>query len=288
MSILLLAAGWNDFLRLLPFVIAFLVWVIGRFASQVPQKPPQRGAAPPKPALPQPPKQAGDSLQSEIDQFLRQAQAAREGRAAAKPGEATPAAGKMRDPMFPSKDARLPSSGRPGDSGQQRTARRQPPAKQKPDAGQKEFAPGSGTTPTTIAADVARDLPQAGRGSVAQHVAEMLDSSKFTKRATELSQVQQSTDAEFRAHMQRVFQHDLGNLKKEAAGIFEAAGATANAASAAVMAKANLAAAGAESGTAPVATRKRTSDIALFLAGRKNMRDAIILTEILQRPEHRW
>jgi hypothetical protein len=123
---------------------------------------------------------------------------------------------------------------------------------------------------------------------VAQHVADTLDSSKFAKRATQLSQVEQSTDKEFREHMQRVFQHDLGTLKKAPTGIFEAAGAAASAESAAVSAKATAAAAGAQSGTAPVATHKRTSDIALFLAGRKNIRDAIILSEILQRPEHRW
>jgi hypothetical protein len=143
--------------------------------------------------------------------------------------------------------------------------------------------------PVIVEAARAKSEPQpSARESVAQHVAETLDSSKFMKRATQLSQVQEATDADFRQHMQRVFQLDLGSLKKEPTGIFEAAGAAAKAASAAVAAKATAAAAGAESGTAPVATQQRTSDIALFLAGRKNIRDAIILSEILQRPEQRW
>jgi hypothetical protein len=299
MPLLLLAAGWADFIRLLPFIIAFLVWVIGRFASQIPQKIPQRGAAPPKPFAPPPPKQANDPLQSEIDEFLRQAQAVREGRASSKPASAQPATGKMRDAGFPStaaspqnpkprSDTISPSSGRPGNVQVPRTARRPPPAKPQRDPRRNQSTPVSNTPPMSIAADVARDLPQAGRGSVAEHVAETLDSSKFARRATQLSQVQQSTDAEFQAHMQRVFQHDLGSLKKETGGIFEAAGAASDAASAALAAKAGAAAAGAQSGTAPTAVYQRRNDIAVFLAGRKNVRDAIILSEILQRPEHRW
>jgi hypothetical protein len=283
-SLLLAAGGWNDFLRLVPFVIAFLVWVIGRFASQVPQKPPQRGVAAPRPNPPQPPKPAGDPLQTEINEFLRQAQAAREGRAAPKPDQARPAAAQSGDMM-------TPSSGRPGDVKRQRPSRRPPGAQPRRDSGREETRTTARPLARPVVVEVARARPEPkppARESVAQHVAETLDSSKFSKRATQLSQVQESTDADFRQHMQRVFQHDLGTLPKEASGIFEAAGAAANAATAALAAKASAAAAGAESGTAPVATYKHRSDIALFLAGRKNMRDAIILTEILQRPEHRW
>jgi hypothetical protein len=73
-------------------------------------------------------------------------------------------------------------------------------------------------------------------------------------------------------------------LKPGAQGIFEAAGA---AAASAVAAATPVAGADAAS-TAPTAARKAASDIAVFLAGRKNIRDAVILTEILQRPESRW
>src|SRR5215471_15564347 len=91
MQLVFAANGWVDFARVLPFVIAFLVWVIGRFASQVPNKPPQRGQLPGKPVIrPQKPGPPGDSLQSEIDEFLRQAQAAREGRPAGNAGQASP------------------------------------------------------------------------------------------------------------------------------------------------------------------------------------------------------
>ncbi len=88
--------------------------------------------------------------------------------------------------------------------------------------------------------------------------------------------------------MQRVFEHGVGKLKEGPPGMFEAAGAAAAAATAAALTSATASAAGAETATAPIATHKAASNIALFLAGRKNIRDAIILTEILQRPEYRW
>jgi hypothetical protein len=281
MRFALIAAGWADFLRLLPFVIAFLAWVIGRFATQLPKKPPQRGPVPPRPALPQQPKKAGDPIQSEINEFLRQAQAAREGRAESKPGQPSPATAQSRETT-------TPSSSRPGDTQRRRSPRRSSSG-QSDRGSRREETRSISRPPLPQVTDVSgTPAEQQPRESVAQHVAETLDSSKFTRRATQLSQVQESTDSEFRKHMDRVFQHGLGSLQKEASGIFEAAGAAATAASDAVSAKATAAAAGAQSGTAPVATHKRTSDIALFLAGRKNIRDAIILSEILQRPEHRW
>jgi hypothetical protein len=270
----LLAAGWAEFLRLLPFVIAFLVWVIGRVATQLPQKPPQRGGAPPRPLPPQASKKVGDSLQGEINEFLRQAQAAREGRGA-KPGQA---------PAAQSQGSITPFSGRPSDAGQKRVSRRPGQPDRDPRFQEKRQA----QPPVIAKASGPQSEPVPLRESLAQHVAETMDSSKFTRRATQLSQVQESTDSDFRRHMDRVFQHDLGNLKKETGGIFEVAGAAAHAVTDAAAAKLTAAAAGAQSGTAPVATTKRTSDIALFLAGRKNIRDAIILNEILQRPEHRW
>jgi hypothetical protein len=275
MSSPLLAAGWAEFLRLLPFVIAFLVWIIGRVATQLPQKPPPRGAVPPKPLPPpQAGQKVGDSLQGEINEFIRQAQAAREGRGA-KPGQV---------PAAQSKGSIASFSDRLSDSRQKRVFRR--PGQSDRDSRSQEKRP---TAPPPVIAKASPRLePAPPRESLAQHVAETLDSSKFARRATQLSQVQESTDSDFRRHMDRVFQHDLGNLKKETGGIFEAAGAAANAASDAAAAKMTAAAAGAQAGTAPVATAKRTSDIALFLAGRKNIRDAVILSEILQRPEHRW
>ncbi len=227
----LLAAGWAEFLRLLPFVIAFLIWVIGRVATQLPQKPPQRGGVPPRPLPPQAPKKVGDSLQGEISEFLRQAQAAREGRGA-KPGQA---------PAAQFQGSIAPASGRPSDARQKRVARW--PAQSDRDSRSQEKRP---MAPPPVIAKASGPQSEAvpPRESVAQHVTETLDSSKFARRATQLSQVQESTDSDFRRHMDRVFQHDLGNLKKETGGIFEAAGAAAHAATDAAAAKLTAAAAG--------------------------------------------
>jgi hypothetical protein len=284
----LLAFGWNDFLTLMPFIIALLVWVIGRFAGQVPQKPPQRGAAPPKP-LPQqqPPQGAGDPLQSEIDQFLRQAQAAREGRAAAKPAKAMPAAGQV--PATGQAPGTMePSSGRPGNVQRQRPSRRAPAAQQPGGSSRREEKPSSSRPARSPRVEVARaptpTPPATPRESVAQHVAETLDDSVFARRTVQLSRVK-AADDDFRAHMQRVFQHDVGSLKDNNLSPGSRASVT-GASSATGGMSPNAAAA-----IAPVARqlndRKLAGDIALLLAGRKGLRDAVILTEIFQRPE-RW
>jgi hypothetical protein len=85
-----------------------------------------------------------------------------------------------------------------------------------------------------------------------------------------------------------VFANDLSGLKPVPLGMFEAAGASAREATATANAAATVSAGGAQSAYAPAIVRKQANDIALFLAGRKNIRDAIILNEILSRPEARW
>jgi hypothetical protein len=275
MQLVLAAAGWVDFARVLPFIIAFLVWVIGRFASQVPNKPPQRGQVPGKPVIrPQQPGPAGDSLQSEIDDFLRQAQAAREGRTADKAGQVSPSTAQSGTGR---------KSGQPDDTQRKKQSRRT--VTRQTDRGVRRDENRASQTPLSKSStSESRDQQEAQprRESLAEHVAETLDSSKFARRATKLSQVQESHDAEFRQHMQRVFKHDLGDT----------AGTAAGASPPSIGPAANLAAAATGAGVAPMVTpsgdRKVAADIAALLAGGKGIRDAVILTEILQRPEQRW
>jgi len=275
MPSLLLAANWAEFLRLLPFVIAFLVWVIGRLATQVPQKPPQRGGIPPKPLTPPAPKKVGDSLQNEISEFLRQAQAAREGRAGAKSDESAPATAQI-----------TPSSGRPGDARSKRARR---PMSEQSD----RSSPSKENRPTSRA-PIAPAIPEVSRApleaapqqreSVARHVAETLDSSKFAQRATRLSQVPELTDSDFRQHMQRVFQHNVGSLKDDALLTVSKIGGAAGKSAALP----ETAAAAVAPVVRQLSDRKLAADIAALLAGGKGIRDAVILTEILQRPQDRW
>jgi hypothetical protein len=279
MDCTIFAVAWDELFRLLPIIVAVLVWVISHFAGQAPKKPPQRNKPATLPNSPKQAKPANESLQSEIDEFLKQAKAVREGKAATEkssPRKATsPLAGEG-----PSKPLR------PVDFPPQKTSRRLAPTLPKRGPRREEARPVLRPQTPSIAPDLPQNRPV--RESVAQHVAETLDNSKFARRATQLSQVQQDSDNEFKQHMQRVFQRELGTLKTESAGIFEAAAATAADISATALAKATASAAGSQSATAPTVARKGSSDIALFLAGRKNMRDAIILSEIMQRPEQRW
>jgi hypothetical protein len=243
-------------LKLLPFVIAILAWVINHFAGQA-AKPPQRGGAPAKPAVPPKPKPAIDPLQSEIDEFLRQAQALREGKTAT-----------QRGPSSANRPAEAPLAARGDGSTRQPPPRRQPPRPPKRVPRREEPKPVSAPSAPLVVEVVEA---HARRESVAQHVAQSIDSSKFAERATQLSQMQRESDAEFQQHMQRVFQHDVGTLQSTAT---EAIGAGEVAAAAPV----------ARSSSA----NKPAADIALLLAGRKNIRDAIVLSEILQRPAQRW
>jgi hypothetical protein len=266
----LLAAGWDDLIRLAPFIIALLVWVINRFASTAPKKPPQGKVVPGKPLAPPLAKQPNDPLQSEIDDFLRQAKSLREG----KPTPARPAM---------AQGAGQRDSGQVAPAGQ--SSRQRPPilSPGKRTARRESTRPASRPAPPPVPIEA-----QPARESVADHVAQALDSRKFDRPAPQLNQSQQDSDAEFRQHMERVFQRDIGSLKPEPAGIFKDAAASAAAVTAAATAKAVSSAAGSESATAPETIHQGASDIALFLAGRKNIRDAVILSEILRRPEQQW
>ena len=224
------------------------------------------------PAQPPIAKPANDPLQSEIDEFLRQAKSLREGK--------TAGASAKRDDEDRGKFA-VPTAATPSQRGRQpRTPFLGPP---KRTARREQARPTPRSTPTPPPAEPAT----AARESVAEHVAQALDRSKFDRREVQLTQSQKDSDKEFRDHMDRVFQRDIGTLKPEA-GIFEVAAASAAAVTAATDANAAVAAAGSTTATAPNTVRKGASDIALFLAGRNNIRDAVILSEILPRPEHRW
>lgn len=282
MSTYFFAAAWDDFFKLLPFIIVVLFWVINKFAGQLqPPQPPQKRVPPLNPPEPRqqgagPPGQ--QPLQAEIEEFLRQAQALREGRPAAprnQPvGGGRPAAQEQRMPP----GAGAGRQGRPARRAQQSGTKRNTAGEMRPNS--QRQAP---SAPPAAQAEAA----ERPRESVAQYVAEHIDNSKFAERAGALSNIQKETD-EFQQHMQRVFEHGMGRHETGPLGVFESAGAAAAAAQAAAATSATTLAGGAQSATAPTAVRKSAGNIALFLAGRKNIRDAIILTEILQRPEHRW
>jgi hypothetical protein len=254
----LFAADWEAFVKIAVFLVVGLYYVISALAKKVQPQPPLR----PRPIAGQPEAEAphaGDPLQAEIDDFLRKAQSQREGRQEG-----------FERPQQPVPEApRRPRSKRRATGG---SIRRQSP--QRP--------PQLPTATPVLVEVVEADRP---RESLAQQLAHRAETSVFDQRARPLSQMQQASDTEFQQHMQKVFDHQLGSLKPTALGMFEAAGA---AAATAATDAATLVAAGDQTSTAPVTIHKGASDIALFLAGKKNIRDAIILSEVLNRPESRW
>lgn len=267
MFIPLFAANWDDLIKIASFVVVGLYYLITMFAKKAKVQPP-----PPRPRpIELQPQQAtvgpaaarptADPLQTEINDFLRQAQAQRDDRD--NPGKRAVGQPLTESPRRP-RPKRRPVSG---------TIKR--------DAPRRPSLPAQQATPVVVEV-VTAEKP---RESLAELMANRKETGVFDQTSRPLSQRQQASDSEFQQHMDKVFDHKLGSLKPTALGMFEAAGAAA-AVVATQAATANAAVA--QSSTAPVTIHKGASDISLFLAGKKNIRDAVILSEILKRPEDRW
>ena len=96
---------------------------------------------------------------------------------------------------------------------------------------------------------------------VAAHVAQHLDSSGFEKRAAGLGDVVEQADEKVEAHLQEVFDHSLGQLSADETKTPTDAKASAPSAQ---------------------------SDLLALLKSPQSLRNAVILGEIFNRPEHRW
>lgn len=249
-----LLADWGDFVGVVVVIISILSWVISQFSGEAVKKQ-QRKAGENRPPKPQPDAEPEITLQTEIDDFVRQARERRE--------RQTDDANRRTKPNRP------PQRGKPA---RRQTAGKRPPVRTGP----------SVDAPLPPVSEPEIELvEEAPRESIAEHVAQALGGSTFG-RAEQRDQFQQTADAEFQGHMDRVFSKDLGTLKTSSAGIFETAAAASVAAG---MAAADP---NRPSTAAPQTAKKAAHDIALFLANRNNIRDAVILSEILDRPEHRW
>ncbi len=139
MTSYLLAAAWDDFFKILPFIIVVLVWVINQFAGKLqPPQPPKR-VPPFKPPVPPPAQQAAppgqQPLQAEIEEFLRQAQAMRAGRPVPprnQPVAGPPPVAPQATPGGASRRPRPPR--RTPQSGTKPTSQRPPPSLPVPEA----------------------------------------------------------------------------------------------------------------------------------------------------------
>ncbi len=248
------AADWEVLIKVGTFVIVGLYYLITQLAKKAPVQPPPRR---PQPIQEQPPQPANDPIQAEINEFLRQAQQRKDRRAELdQPMPSQPLAEPLRRPR--------PKRRTAGNTAKRESSRQPPPPPVIP----------------VVVEVVETDRP---RESLAEHLAHRTETSVFDQKTRPLSQMQQASDNEFQQHMQKVFDHQLGKLKPATMGMFEAAGAAAAASQAS-----SVSTTSSQTSTAPMTIRKGASDIALFLAGKKNIRDAIILSEILTRPEDRW
>jgi hypothetical protein len=102
-------------------------------------------------------------------------------------------------------------------------------------------------------------------GGVDEHVKEFIDTSDFKRRSSSLADDIAESNQKMNEHLKDVFGHQLGGLSKRD-----------------------------ESSAAPepvpldVAAASAGLDLVALLAQPANLRQAVLLQEILQRPEHRW
>lgn len=114
--------------------------------------------------------------------------------------------------------------------------------------------------------------PRPTGSGVAKHVQTHLDESEFTERAEHLSHLKQ-TSGSLAEHVQHTFEHRVGTLAVEQSGGATAAETEQTASSVARR----------RAGQTPTAT-----ELAALLRRPDDVRTAIILNELMRRPEERW
>ena len=100
-----------------------------------------------------------------------------------------------------------------------------------------------------------------GDEGVAEHVASHLDTSQYDKRASRLTDDISHADERLEEHLHDAFDHDVGALDHEEDGVAQVTGQGKKA--------------------------KRQSLLQLFRS-KSALRDAILVREVFDRPEHRW
>jgi hypothetical protein len=104
--------------------------------------------------------------------------------------------------------------------------------------------------------------------SVAAHVAKHLQNEAFDQRAAHMTDDLAKADREREEHHRKVFSHNLGRLAKPAVAAAETSDEGSN--------------------TQAAAASSTATALAGLLTTPQNIRQAIILNEILQRPADRW
>jgi hypothetical protein len=135
-------------------------------------------------------------------------------------------------------------------------------------------------TQQPLEATVAYDLAE--RHEVTSHVRQHLDTSAYDQRAEQLGDHVEVADSQMQQHVRNVFEHRIGSLADTTRQATTSAGSAAEAEQQAATATARDPVAASASAAAS------GLDIAAVLRDPKSVRQAVVLSEILNRPEHRW
>lgn len=231
-------------------ILVLIIRVIGAViaAGNNPNMPPRRPPGPPR--LPQPPDRDSDALRGEIEEFLRRVSNRREGQPQRPPGApARPPATPPRVPAAPPRPAPVIRTP-PSVPSQER--RRRPPV-----------VVATATTPPIEVVEA----PGSG-ADIDEHVKRYLNTRQFEQRAENLGTIDEN-ERQFDRQVQKTFAHEVGHLRPS---VLSVAGDERNV-----------------SQTAPrvVDDQNRRNNNFLLLTG-SNLLNAVIISEIMQRPEHRW
>jgi hypothetical protein len=138
--------------------------------------------------------------------------------------------------------------------------------------------------PQPVEVEVVYDEPELGAG-VSSHVAQAMDNRQFTERASHLGEVVGLADDNMDAHLHQKFDHQVGQLRSTTAAV--PAVAPSPSFEQARHGDAGAAPAGAGDAAAHAAGVS-AAEIAQLLRTPRNIRYAVIMNEVLTRPEGRW
>jgi hypothetical protein len=131
------------------------------------------------------------------------------------------------------------------------------------------MAPPPARREVAVAAEVVEDADEPVGAQVEKHVEKYLDSTEFGRRSARMGGEVAQSDAEMGQHFQQVFSHDVSKLAKKPG-------------------EAALPPEATRDEVATVSTLLPPPNFGLLLGNLDALRQAIILNEILQPPEHRW
>jgi hypothetical protein len=255
-----LLADVGDLIGLAVFIVMGILWALGQILGKVAkggQPPVPRANLPPPGPAARPPAPRPQQVDDEIEAFLRRAAQARAGQPPAPPHPQQPPAGQpFRPPaqQVPPRPQQPPV--RPPQPRQQ-PSRIGPPSPPRPAPPPQRGA----VVPVQL---VEEDSP-ALRTSVEQHVAQHFDTRQFEERASHLGEGVDQADERMEARIHQSLDHSLGQLGAQA----PAAVSAAQQAQRTQLSSYAAAAAG----------------LAHLLVDPQNLRQAIILNEVLRRPD---